>query len=555
MKHYRLAAVLGLSLLLMLLLGACGKERIVYVPVTVTPGGSAETGSATEPEAPTTGESETPAETLTQPELPSLGTGVAVPNSDLALPSGEKGRIAFMGPYGQSNAMHAFVVNSDGTGLKSVSEELGEGYFPSLSPDGSHVIFVSNTTVDPDIFSVEVATNKSVNLTGKPGFDNQPVWSPDGKQIAFVTDREGGDVDPWVMNADGSEARRLARTPGEDKMGSWSPDGTQLVFSNQDELGESLWLIDVASGETSRLTEQQGGNDTAPAWSPNGELIAFYSVSNGGTPVIFTISPDGNDRKQLTDSAVASLFPVWSPDGEWLIYTTISGDRRDVTAMNLASNETRTLPDIQGFATSWAEADQPLADTGFTQGPKQTGVEVDPAVLADAYRIGDDNAPIKIVEFSDYQCPFCQRWVNDVYPQLKAHIEDGTVQLIYVDFPLNIHPQAPAAAQAARCAGELAGADGYWTMHDALFASLAQWNGQATPAPIFSQVASGAGLDGRAIQSCVESGKFASQVDAGLREGTRLGITGTPTFFINGDRLVGAHPWETFQTYINEAGQ
>jgi serine/threonine protein kinase/Tol biopolymer transport system component/predicted DsbA family dithiol-disulfide isomerase len=498
-------------------------------------------------------EATTPAEPAeSAPQLESLA---GPPSSDLPPPPAEMGRIAFMGPFGQSNVLQAYIINADGTGLTPLTEDLGEGYFPNLSPDGNRVLVIANTTVDPDIFVIDVTSGESTNLTNTPGFDNQPVWSPDGSQIAFVTDREGGDVDIWVMNADGTESRRVARTAGDDKLGSWSPDSKQIVYSNVDENGESLSIINVESGETSPLTEGGSGVDSAPTWSPDGSTIAYHSSPNASAfPLVYTIKPDGTNREQISHNSGPSLFPIWSPDSQWLVFTSIVGERRDLVAVDLESYQARVLPNVQGFPTSWRATDQLLAESDYSQGPKQTGVEVTPEVLQAAYRKGSPDAPVKIIEFSDYQCPFCQRWVGDTLPELEPYIEDGTIQLIFVDFPLNIHPQAPAASQAAHCAGELGGSDGYWQMHDALFMSMNEWSGQSQPAPIFNQVASNMGLDGAAIQECVESERFSAVVNAGLQEGVRLGVSGTPTFFINGTRLVGAQPWSAFEPFIKQGG-
>ncbi|MGH2542605.1 MAG: thioredoxin domain-containing protein, partial [Ardenticatenaceae bacterium] len=413
-------------------------------------------------------------------------------------------------------------------------------------------LFTSSTAEgDPDIFVADVASGTTTNVTNTPGMDVQGIWSPDGQQIAFVSEREGGDRDIWLMEADGSNPRRITQALGEEQLGSWSPDGEQIVYSSKNELGESLWILDVASGESTTLTENSDGADSGPAWSPDGERIAFYSSSGDQVPQIFTIRPDGSDRQQVTDGPTPAVFPVWSPDGTRLLYTLVPGNNRyDLAALDMESQEVYSIPNVQGLGMGWRDVAEPLADTGLTQGPKQTGVEVSPEVLEAAYRKGSPDAPVTIVEFSDYQCPFCQRWFQDTYPQLQSYIEDGTVQLIFVDFPLNIHPQAPAAAQAARCAGELGGTEAYWQMHDALFESLSQWSGQEQPAPIFKQVADQAGLDGAAIQSCVESGRYEDEVQAGLREGTRLGVSGTPTFFINGERVVGAQPFESFARYL-----
>lgn len=484
-------------------------------------------------------------------------TVASPPDGTLPPPPATAGRVAFMGPFGENGPLHAFVANADGTGLLSVSQEQGEGYFPNLSPDGARVAFVANTSVDSEIYVAEVATGAVANLTNVTGEDTQPVWSPDGSQLAFVTNRGGGDIDIWVMNADGTDARLVTHTPGEDKLGSWSPDGSRLTYSNISEVGESIWAVDVASGETERLTERaDGGSDSAPAWSPDGQRIAFYSTTSTAPSQIFTIAADGSNRQALTDGSTSALVPAWSPDGEWLLYTNITGESRyDLVALNLATGASHPIPNVQGFATSWAAVAQPLADTGFVQGPAQANVAVDPAVLETAYYRGSPDAPITVIEFSDYQCPFCKRWVDTTLPGLEQQIADGTVRLVFVDFPLNIHPQAPAAAEAARCAGELGGSEAYWAMHDTLFAALDQWSGQTAPNPIFAELAAGIGLDGAAMQECLGSGRYTDEVRAGLLEGQRLGITGTPTFFINGTRVVGAIPPEEFQTYLTAGGQ
>ena len=586
MKHNSMT-VLFLSLLLMLFISACGNERIVYVVVTATPETNTANAAAegnTEEELPAvlqvdeSSEANAPAATAepvaeatsvpveTQAEeaaeaQPSGSTNE--PSDDEravegALPptlSGKAERIAFMGPFGQSSTLQAYVVNIDGTGLTALSEELGEGYFPSLSSDGNQVLFVSNTSIDPEIYLFDIPTTQLSNLSNQPGFDNQPLWSPDSKQIAFLSDRDGGDTDIWVMNADGSSPRRLAKNPGEESMGGWSPDGKKLVYSNRDEVGEALWIIDVESGESTRLTESQAGkSDTSPAWSPDGKTIAYHSSENNTPPMIWTMNIDGSQLTQITNGEVPAVFPAWGPDGQSLIYTEVVGERRNMVAHDLTTQARDIVPNVQGFANSWQAAGQLLAETGYTQGPKLSGVEVSPAILEAAYRIGSPDAPVKIIEFSDYQCPFCQRWFNDVYIQLKPYFDDGTAQLIFVDFPLHIHPEAPIAAQAARCGGQIAGDEGYWLMHDAIFNSMNQWSGNANHMQVFNELATGVGLDGNAVQQCIESGQFAAEVDAGLQEGVKLGVTGTPTFFINGNRLVGAQPWEVFEQYLNQGG-
>lgn len=525
-----------------------GEAATVNLPPTAT-GGAVMDAPIAPTAVPATGD--TPA-TDPAPTAP-VDTGTAgARDPNLALPT--EGRIAFMGPVGNNQGTLSFIANADGSGIVPVTESLGDMYYPSLAPDGQRVAVVASGERSSDIFVIDVATGEATNLTDLAGEDNYPVYSPDGSQIAFVSDREGGDVDLWVMNADGTEPRRIARTPGRDEMGSWHPDGENILFANQNELGKFLYTVNVASGDFAQLLESdEGTEDAGPVYSPDGSQIAFFRFANDSYTV-YTADGDGANVTQITDGVAPAVFPRYSPDGNWLLYTNLTQDQRqELVALDLESNATAALPNVQGLATSWVATSEVLADTGYSQGPRLTGVEVDAAVLEAAYKIGDPNAPIQIIEFSDYQCSFCQSWYNSVWPQLQPYIEDGTVQVTYVDFPLSIHPQAPAAAEAARCVGELGGTDAYWRMHNSLFENIQTWSvGQ--PAPVFSQMATDLGLDGNAVAECVTSGRYAAEVQAGLAEGSRLLVDGTPTFFINGDRIIGAQPWSAFERYLTAVG-
>lgn len=534
-----------------------------YVLVTVTPapeaGGVSGDITVPLPANPDSPDSPPPPvdPTTAAPALPPtvVPNGVVAPTPNPLLPPATAGRIAFMGPLNQNENLQVFVVNADGTGLTHISQTSGEGYFPTLSPDGTKIAMVATGDRTPDIFVIEVATGQSTNITNRAGTDNQPVWSPDGQQIAFTSDRDGGDVDIWVMEADGSNPRRVTRTPGDDQLGSWNPDGTELVFSNTNELGEGLWRVEVASGETRVLLPvQEGTTDTAPVWSPDGTEIAFYRSPSDANPVVYTVTPDGETLTPITDGSAATIFPVYSPDGNWLVYTTINGDKQELTAFERTTGTFTPYPDLLGFATSWAPAGGVLADTGLTQGPKNTGITLDPEVMAISYKLGSDNAPVQIVEFSDYQCPFCQKWYNETFVELRRYIEDGTVQLIFVDYPLSFHPEADEAAQAARCVGDLGGNAAYWQMHDKIFEGLSAWGGQADPVPVLKELAGSVGVDSNAVEQCIRSNQYLEQVQMGINEGNRLGVSGTPTFFINGNRLVGAQPWSAFEPYLQQAG-
>jgi protein-disulfide isomerase len=157
--------------------------------------------------------------------------------------------------------------------------------------------------------------------------------------------------------------------------------------------------------------------------------------------------------------------------------------------------------------------------------------------------IGPDNAPVTIIEFSDYQCPYCQVWYKQVYQQLLASYPNK-IRFVYRDLPLPMHPEAVPAAQAAECAGVQ---DDYWKYHDALFNQQYGLNRAA-----YEHYASDLGLDLSAFTACLDSQKFQSEIQADAADAARVGITGTPSFVINGRILIGALPFSEFKTVIDE---
>ena len=155
---------------------------------------------------------------------------------------------------------------------------------------------------------------------------------------------------------------------------------------------------------------------------------------------------------------------------------------------------------------------------------------------------GPADAPITIVEFSDFQCPYCSR----VNPTLQKVNETygGKVRIVFRDLPLPMHQQAAKAAEAAACANEQGK---FWEMHDKLFAS--QQKLQVTD---LKQHAADLGLTADAFNQCLDSGKFTAAVKQDSEDAARYGLTGTPGFFINGRLLVGAQPYEAFAQVIDE---
>lgn len=161
----------------------------------------------------------------------------------------------------------------------------------------------------------------------------------------------------------------------------------------------------------------------------------------------------------------------------------------------------------------------------------------------DPYR-GSEQSPVTIVEFSDFECPYCQSFAEQVLPQLfDVYGED--VRFVFRDFPItSIHPQAFKAAEAAQCAFEQGE---FWRYHDLLFQ-----NQGALDLTNLKKSASTLGMDTGIFDDCLDSGSYEEEVQADLEDGQLYGVSGTPTFFINGRKVVGAQPFAVFQQIIEE---
>ncbi len=159
---------------------------------------------------------------------------------------------------------------------------------------------------------------------------------------------------------------------------------------------------------------------------------------------------------------------------------------------------------------------------------------------------GSPDAPVTIVEFSEFQCPYCGYYVREVFPKIdEAYIKTGKVKYVFRDFPLlSIHPNAQKAAEAAGCAGQQGK---FWEYHDVLFAHQ-----DALDVPSLKQYAADLGLDTAQFDACLDSGAMADEVAKDLADGQQHGVSGTPAFFVNGIKLTGAQPFEAFQDLIDE---
>lgn len=171
--------------------------------------------------------------------------------------------------------------------------------------------------------------------------------------------------------------------------------------------------------------------------------------------------------------------------------------------------------------------------------------------------LGKANAQVSLVEYSDFQCPFCESFFANTLSHLKTeYIDTGKLKLVYKQFPLEFHPNAKPAAIASECAGEQ---NKFWPYHDTLFSNQSSWEsltGNQTRAALINY-ATNLGLNTKTFQDCYDAKKYEDKINNDISQGSMLGVSGTPSFFVGNDQknftsIEGAQPFESFKQIIDQ---
>ena len=174
---------------------------------------------------------------------------------------------------------------------------------------------------------------------------------------------------------------------------------------------------------------------------------------------------------------------------------------------------------------------------------------------AQGYLIGKVDAPVKILEYADFECPSCGGWATVTEPDVRTRIINaGLANLTFYDFPLQQHRNTLAASNAAACADEQGK---FWQMHDRLFQAQDEWNGEATeqPKPFFKRYATEVGLDAARWESCYDARKYQKRVEANLADGLRRGVNSTPTFVIGNKLYPGMRSYDEMKKLVDSVGK
>lgn len=262
------------------------------------------------------------------------------------------------------------------------------------------------------------------------------------------------------------------------------------------------------------------------ATKPVRESIESVSI-NQGVSMQQKIVPVLIGAVVLTSFVVGLLYGKVSVYEKQLGGGDIAGPADQQQAVAPPSGDTAPPPQENLSEEAWAEV---IADAEFVKGPK--------------------DAKVTMVEFTDYQCPFCGRYFSQAYGEImRDYVDTGKVQYITRDLPLSFHENAKTSALAARCAGDQGK---FFEMHDKLFEAQESWS-TGDPREKFIGYANDIGIKAAPFTSCYDNGDHNEAIDADAALAAKVGATGTPSFFINGQLLVGAQPYATFQAAIDAA--
>jgi serine/threonine protein kinase/Tol biopolymer transport system component len=239
--------------------------------------------------------------------------------------------VAALGVLVAVTAGGAYLLHSGGRGggggaagtasFSQLTDQDGRESFPSLSPDGRSLLYVKSVDGNADIYLQRVGGGNPLDLTlDSPADDIQPAFSPDGQQIAFRSEREGGGL--FVMGATGESTRRLTDAGYNP---AWSPDGRRIVYATEGVAGplerrqtSQLWVVEVATAEKRLLSR---GDAVQPSWSPHGQRIAYWGLPKGsGRRLLWTVPAGGGAPVPVTNDDHVNWNPVWSPDGNYLYF-------------------------------------------------------------------------------------------------------------------------------------------------------------------------------------------------------------------------------------------
>ena len=469
------------------------------------------------------------------------------PRSSL-LPPARTGKIAFVANvYG---IWQVFVINPDGTEAQQLTDiaQPGAGD-PAISPDGTTIAFVNARK----IYTLGTDGRDLMVIYEGEFETGWPSWSPDSKKIIFAS-QHNGNLDIFTMNLDGTNLVQITEDLAKDQDPVFSPNGTQIAFSSNRSGAWEIHILNLTNGKTEQITRLGDNSGTGwPSWSPDGLSIAFESIGEANNRDIFTIKTDGTQLKNITNNPAYDGAPVWSPNGKQIAFISDRNNNLNVYIMQSDGTQLRRLSEHWAWGPSWSmttplqviQTNETLETPTFpdaTQTPplgEIITITPHPRPMEFGRTMGDPNAPVTIEVYDDFQCPACKTYAEQIEPQVvDTYVSTGQVHYIYRHFPF-LDDRAPQnesdqAANASMCASD---ENRFWDYYDILFAN---WHGENQGAFNDNRLvafAESLGLDMPAFNRCFDSNTHKDEIDEDTSTGKSIGVTGTPSVFVNGRLL------------------
>lgn len=292
----------------------------------------------------------TPAPPSPPPITPSP-TWTATPTKPLVL-ARPLPAIAYMRKQGKEK-WQIWVMGADGSLPTALTTGEGENTSPAWAPEGKRLAFVSDRDGNKEIYVMNIDGTEVRNLTNDPADDWTPAWSPDGTEIAFSSMRDGN-WEIYVMWSDGSYPMRLTNDPEADIAPAWSPDGKWIAFASKRDGDWDIYVMDRSGQNIKQLTNARG-SDLSPAWSPDGRYIAFESNRDGNSEIYLMLA-NGEQQQNLTRLPSANdHWPAWSPDGTRIAFCSNRDGEWGIYVMRIdGSDVVRISPaDVNSQAPAW----------------------------------------------------------------------------------------------------------------------------------------------------------------------------------------------------------
>jgi TolB protein len=377
--------------------------------------------------SPTTTPSSTATGTPETQNTPTAAASAEAPSLNTPLRAG-----TILASIEDSGYSHLFAYQPASPPLLRLTDGPWDDITPATSPDGRLIAFASNRDGQWDLYTLDLQSGEVARITHTAQYDAAPTFSPDGRWLAYETlVEDGGGLEIYVQPVDqSSPAQRLTEDPAADTTPAWSPGGRQIAFVSNRSGDEEIWLADLdrVDGRFTNLSRDQDAMDTSPAWSPDGSLVAWASAGLDGISSIVS-SPPGRDP-----SADGPLYPlgsgrqaVWSPDGKTILTALATPNQSYLTAYDVQTGGLILPPlALSGKVSGLAWSSGRLNSQAFQATASLTPTPLWMPALTPVADVPDGRQ--RVVPVPDLQAPnpLLQDLVDESFRALRQRVSQAT---------------------------------------------------------------------------------------------------------------------------------